>query len=99
MKIIQAIYGEEYKINIRFDDGLEGVLDLNQDLEKFKETRFFELTDIENFKKFFINDIGNLEWYNGWDYCKDDIYMKLNNVDTDNECDVIAFLERYRNAV
>ena len=55
LTLIQASYIEDYKINIKFDDG--------------------------------------------WDYCKDDIYIKLSNVDTDNEHEVIAFLERYKNAM
>ena len=74
-------------------------MDLKHDLEKFKETKFFELTDVENFKKFSINELGNLEWYDGWDYCKDDIYIKLSNVDTDNEHEVLIFVERYKNAI
>ncbi len=99
MKIISAKYVKDYKIEIQFTDGFAGTLDLKEDLDKFADTKFFQLTDLENFQKFLINELGNIEWYNGWDYCKDTAYMKLNNVDIDNELEVMRFLKRYKNVI
>ncbi len=95
MKIILAEYVDQYKIRVNFNDGTEGEVDLEDDLNKYKDTKFYALTSVENFKNFKINDNGDLEWYNGWDYCKDTIYMKLKGVNVEDENDVIKFLKTH----
>jgi hypothetical protein len=95
LKIIFAEYVDQYKIRVNFNDGTEGEVDLEDDLNKYKDTKFYALTSIENFKNFKINDNGDLEWYNGWDYCKDTIYMKLKGVNVEDENDVIKFLKNH----
>jgi hypothetical protein len=95
LKIILAEYVDQYKIRVNFNDGTEGEVDLEDDLNKYKDTKFYALTSVENFKNFKINDNGDLEWYNGWDYCKDTIYMKLKGVNVEDENDVIKFLKTH----
>jgi len=99
MKLIEANYANEYKVNVKFDDGTEGTVDLFVDLNKFKDTSFYTLTDENNFTRFTINSCGNLEWYNGWDYCKDALYMRLKGVNIEDENEVLNFIKNHQLAV
>lgn len=99
MKIILAEYIENYKVKIKFNDGTEGIVDFESDLDRYKDTRFYTLTDVENFVKFKINENFDLEWYNGWDYCKDTLYMKIKGINTEDENEVMEFLKKYSLAV
>ena len=99
MKILLAEYIGDYKMNIKFSDGTEGIVDMKEDLEKYKETRFYTLMDKDNFKRFMINDNSDIEWYNGWDYCKDTLYMKIKGVNVNDEKEVKEFLKAKRLAM
>ncbi len=99
MMIISADHVEGYQIKIKFADGIEGTLDLKNDLQKYSNTRFYTLTDVENFKQFRISDNGDLEWPNGWDYCKDSLYMQLKGVDIADENAVADFLRNHSIAI
>ena len=66
----------EYKIFLKFEDGTEGVLNLDELVGK----GVFSCWNIyENFKKVSIGTSGELVWECGVDLCPDSLYMKITN--------------------
>jgi len=76
--VISAKYKGEYKIEVTFEDGASGIVDLSKYLleggvfEKFK--------DMEFFKKFKINEeLGVLTWRDEIDIAPETLYSEATN--------------------
>jgi hypothetical protein len=65
-------YAGEYKLRIRFDNGIEKEVDLNSEL--YGEI-FEPLKDQNFFKSVYINsDTGTIEWSNGADFAPEFLF-------------------------
>lgn len=74
LKILEALPRDGYKVWLKFNDGTTGEADLSHLAGK----GVFELWDnIENFKKFSIEDGRRLEWVDEIDLDADSLYMKI----------------------
>jgi hypothetical protein len=62
--VTEAIYIEDYSIRIIFNDGVEKIVDLKNELD---EGIFIPLKDREYFKNFRIS-ANTIEWENGADF-------------------------------
>jgi hypothetical protein len=66
VRVIDAKYVSDYKVWVRFDDGVEGVINLEDEL--YGEV-FEPLRDVEKFKRFQLNtDIHTITWETGADF-------------------------------
>lgn len=65
-----------YKLNLEFEDGVSGDIDLSQIVGKGV---FSFWNDEENFKNYVINDMNKLEWKNEIDMDPDAFYLQLIN--------------------
>ncbi len=66
----------EYRLHLRFEDGVEGELDISQ-LIPF-EGVFARLQDPKEFSKVRVNpELGTIEWPNGADLDPDVLYSKI----------------------
>lgn len=73
-KIIEAEYEHDYIIHLRFDDGIEGDVDMSQEL--YGEL-FEPLKNLEMFKQFTIHpEFHTLCWPNGADIAPEFLYEK-----------------------
>ncbi len=74
--VISAEYQDDYKILLKFNDGAEGIVDLN----KYLEGEIFEpLKDPEYFKQFSL-DSWTIGWDNGADFSPEflhDLALKM----------------------
>jgi len=74
-KLVEARYQGDYRVRLRFSDGVEGEIDLERDLwgemfEPLKEkARFSELSLDE--------ELGTIVWPNGADFAPEFLYQKL----------------------
>ena len=74
-RVIDAKYIKDYKLYLRFSDGSDGEVDLEQELEG----EIFEpLNDISYFKDFTVNqELHAVVWPNGADFAPEFLYDKL----------------------
>ncbi len=70
-EVVEIKVLDNYQIWIRFNDGIEKIVDIHRFLGK-GITR--ELLKYENFKKVAIEPGGGIAWYNGFDFCPN--YLK-----------------------
>lgn len=70
VKITQSRYIEGYKINFRFNDGKEKIIDFKNLLW---DEVFEPLKDVEKFKNFRLNPF-TVEWENGADFAPEYLY-------------------------
>lgn len=63
-----------YRIAVRFDDGVEGVVDLTNDLWG---PAFEPLRNPDVFARVSVNEFGAVSWPNGVDLCPDSMYQDL----------------------
>ena len=70
IRIISADYLEDYKIKLKFNDGLEKKIDLEKEL--YGEI-FEPLKNIDYFKNFSLNHF-TIEWPNGADFAPEFLY-------------------------
>jgi hypothetical protein len=74
--IIKAQHVEDYKINIAFENGQEGIVDLKEYCNK--GGLFNNLKDKSYFMKFYVNrDIGTICWPDGLDIAPETLLAKL----------------------
>jgi Protein of unknown function (DUF2442) len=67
---------ENYQLRIRFEDGVEGVVDISQ-MIKFTGV-FAPLQDKENFAKVEVNpEVGTIQWQSGADLDPDVLYATI----------------------
>lgn len=70
--VTQATYEGEYKILLKFNDGIEGIVDF----EDWLEGPVFEpLRDREVFQRFFI-EAGTVTWPNGADIAPETLHER-----------------------
>jgi hypothetical protein len=74
VKVTEAKPVEKYKLFLRFDDGVSGVVDLGDIagrgvFEAWKRDGFFEQVR--------VSKLGALEWPGDLDLCADALYLKL----------------------
>ena len=73
--VTNANYLSEFKVNIKFNDGTEGVVDLKNELAG---PIFEPLKDIEYFKKVTYNeDLDTICWPNSADFAPEFLYDKI----------------------
>ncbi len=73
-KVVSAEYAHDYVIHLRFADGTQGDVDLDQEL--YGEM-FEPLKDIETFKQFTVHpEFHTLCWPNGADIAPEYLYEK-----------------------
>jgi len=70
IRIISADYLEDYKIELKFNDGLEKRIDLEKEL--YGEI-FEPLKNMDYFKNFSLNHF-TIEWPNGADFAPEFLY-------------------------
>jgi len=73
LKIEQATYLEEYKIELIFNDATKGVVDLREKIFTDHRKIFEPLRDFEFFKNFSLNS-WTIEWENGLDLAPEFLY-------------------------
>jgi hypothetical protein len=74
MRISECQPLENYRIRLRFDDGLSGEVDLSH----LQGKGVFDVWDDPLvFKKVFVTAQGALEWPGGIDLCPDALYLRL----------------------
>jgi len=73
-KLTQAEYLGGYQIRLVFDDGTEGVIDLESEL--WGEV-FVPLKNIDTFRQFTLNpELATIVWPNGADFAPEFLYEK-----------------------
>ena len=73
--VIRANYVEGYKIELEFDDGKRGIVDLSKYLEK--GGIFERFKDIDFFRNFSVNeDLGTLTWGDEADVAPEVLYAE-----------------------
>jgi hypothetical protein len=74
-RLIKAEYIEEYKIELSFEDGTVGIIDLDGDL--WGEV-FEPLKDLNNFRAFKIDpDLQTIVWPTGADLAPEFLYERV----------------------
>ena len=64
----------DYRLKLRFDDGVEGVVDLSAEVGKGV---FAAWKDVEHFKRVWIGEFGGPVWDGEIDLCPDALYMAV----------------------
>lgn len=72
--IISAEALPDYRVKLRYDDGVQGVVDLSAEVGK---GIFKAWEDKEFFKQVRIGDFGQLVWSDELDLCPDALYMEI----------------------
>lgn len=70
---------EDLKLEIRFDDGICGVVSLR---DRLRGPVFEPLFDPSFFRKVYIDDFGAVAWPNGADLAPDALYERLRAAST-----------------
>lgn len=73
-KIIQATVLDNYRIDLTFNDGKSGIVDLSHLAGKGV---FAAWNDYTIFRQVTIGETGELLWPGGLDLCPDSFYMKV----------------------
>lgn len=71
--IVEAKYIKSYEIWLRFNDGIEGVVDLESMIINDHREIFKALKDLEEFEKFKV-DADTIVWKNGLDLAPEYLY-------------------------
>ena len=71
--ITQAEHIKNYEIWIKFNDGIDGVVDLEPTIKNDHREIFRELEDVEQFKRFRVDD-DTIVWENGLDLAPEYLY-------------------------
>jgi len=67
---------EVYRVFLRFDDGVQGELDLEPLLSPFDGV-FEPLRELARFREVFVDDGGTIAWPNGADLAPEVLYSKV----------------------
>ena len=67
---------EEYRVFLRFDNGVQGEIDLELLLSPFDGV-FEPLRDRARFREVFVDDGGTIAWPNGADLAPEILYSKV----------------------
>jgi len=71
--ITQARHIKNYEIWIKFNDGIDGIVDLESTITNDHREIFRELEDEEQFKRFRVDD-DTIVWENGLDLAPEYLY-------------------------
>ncbi len=74
LHLLQAQYISGHRLNVIFDDGTSGIIDLSAELEG---PVFEPLRDINFFRQFSLNG-ATIEWPNGADFAPEYLHSLLN---------------------
>lgn len=73
-RVVQVEARENYRLDVRFDDGVQGVVDVSG----LAGRGVFALwNDYQEFRKVRIGDTGELIWADQIDLCADSLYLKV----------------------
>jgi activator of HSP90 ATPase len=72
--ITTADYECDYRIKLKFNTGEEGVVDLSDLIEKYAVAQ--PLKNINEFKKFFLDEWPTLAWSCGFDVSPETLYER-----------------------
>ena len=73
--VVEARYLRDYVVWLKFEDGVEGEVDLSEELHG---PVFEPLRDPEYFRRFAVlPDLGTISWPNGADFAPEFLYAKL----------------------
>jgi len=73
--VVEARYLREHTVWLKFEDGVEGEVDLSGELYG---PVFEPLRDPEYFRRFAVSpDLGTISWPNGADFAPEFLYAKL----------------------
>lgn len=73
LQVISVTYLSGYKLLVKFNNSLEGIVDLEDSLNGFM---FEPLKDIKVFQQFKLEDeLGTLSWENGADFAPEYLYF------------------------
>lgn len=75
IEICEARYQEAYKIWLSFNTGESGVVDLYDLLLKYKAAT--PLMDVNEFKKFYLDEWPTLAWSCGFDIAPESLYERV----------------------
>ena len=75
MDIIDFCYGEDYTLNVTFEDGTKAIKDMKPLLNRgvfqaLQDERFFRSAELDD---------GVIRWPNGADFCPDAFYQEVKN--------------------
>jgi hypothetical protein len=74
-RIVKADHVRDYVVHLRFEDGVEGDVDLQDEL--YGEV-FEPLKDPQRFKEFSLNpDLHTITWPNGADFAPEFLYERV----------------------
>ena len=76
VKVISAKIMNDYNVYIKFNDGIDGILDFKNILEADHRKIVRDLLDIEMFKTVKVN-LNTLYWDNDVDFAPDYLYEKI----------------------
>jgi len=74
IEVSEALYQEGYKIFVKFNTGESGVVDLFDLIKKYKVAE--PLLDINEFKKFYLDEWPTLAWTCGFDLAPESLYER-----------------------
>jgi hypothetical protein len=74
IQISEASYREDYKIFVKFNTGESGLVDLYDLIKKYKAAE--PLLDINEFKKFYLDEWPTLAWTCGFDLAPESLYER-----------------------
>jgi len=74
-RVVEARYVEDFTVHVRFADGIEGDVDLSEELHG----EIFEpLKDLSYFRQFTVNnELHTITWPNGADFAPEFLYKKV----------------------
>ena len=62
LKIEEARYAGDFKVTLKFNDGVVILLDVGSWIKKNPHPQYNRYLDEKKFKKFFLDDMGNIAW-------------------------------------
>lgn len=74
ISIQDAKHEGEYRVWLKFNTGEEGVVDLSDLPDRFAAAR--PLKDVEEFKKFYLDEWPTLAWPCGFDFAPESLYER-----------------------
>ena len=62
LKIEEAVYVGDLKVNLRFNDGVVVLLDFGSWIRQNPHPQYNRYLDERTFKRFYLDDMGNIAW-------------------------------------
>ncbi|MBQ9665459.1 MAG: DUF2442 domain-containing protein [Bacteroidaceae bacterium] len=62
LKIEEAVYVGDLKVNLRFNDGVVVLLDFGSWIRQNPHPQYNRYLDERKFKRFYLDDMGNIAW-------------------------------------